>query len=127
MLYINNLYKYKSSKKLHDDHTILFLYSSGGMCDCGDPDSLRKFCPNHTGPFKTSEEIQNFIENSFTKDEIKNFVKLAYLFDYIMLDLLRRMFIFSITDVLNKLDEYNAQTIPPKKENILNKNGEYIT
>jgi hypothetical protein len=60
------------------------------------------------------------------KDEIKNFVKLAYLFDYIMLDLSRRMFIFSITDVLNKLDEYNAQTIPPKKENILNKNGEYI-
>ena len=27
------------------------------------------------------------------KDECKNFVKLAYLFDYIMLDLLRRMFI----------------------------------
>ena len=60
------------------------------------------------------------------KDECKNFVKLAYLFDYIMLDLLRRMFIFSITDVLTKLDEYNAQSIPPKKENILNKNGEYI-
>ena len=60
------------------------------------------------------------------KDECKNFVKLAYLFDYIMLDLLRRMFIFSITDVLNKLDEYNSQDIPPQKENILNKNGEYI-
>ena len=60
------------------------------------------------------------------KEECKNFVKLSYLFDYIMLDLLRRMFIFSITDVLNKLDEYNAQPIPPKKENILNKNGEYI-
>ena len=60
------------------------------------------------------------------KDECKNFVKLAYLFDYIMLDLLRRMFIFSITDVLTKLDEYNSQPIPPKKENILNKNGEYI-
>ena len=60
------------------------------------------------------------------KDECKNFVKLAYLFDYIMLDQLRRMFIFSITDVLTKLDEYNTQPIPPKKENILNKNGEYI-
>ena len=60
------------------------------------------------------------------KDECKNFVKLAYLFDYIMLDVLRRMFIFSMTDVLTKLDEYNEIGVPPKKENMLNKNGEYI-
>ena len=77
------------------------------------------------------DEIVGFENYSYknkmaVKEECKNFVKLAYLFDYIMLDLLRRMFIFSITDVLTKLDEYNAQPIPPKKENILNKNGEYI-
>ena len=77
------------------------------------------------------DEIVGFENYSYknkmmVKDECKNFVKLAYLFDYITLDLLRRMFIFSITDVLNKLDEYNAQKIPPKKENVLNKNGEYI-
>jgi len=60
------------------------------------------------------------------KDECKNFVKLAYLFDYIMLDVLRRMFLFSMTDVLTKLDEYNEIGVPPKKENMLNKNGEYI-
>ena len=77
------------------------------------------------------DEIVGFENYSYknkmaVKDECKNFVKLAYLFDYIMLDQLRRMFIFSITDVLTKLDEYNAQPIPPKKENILNKNGEYI-
>ena len=60
------------------------------------------------------------------KDECKNFVKLAYLFDYIMLDLLRRMFLFSMKDVIDKLDEYNKLDIPPKKENIPNKNGEFV-
>ena len=60
------------------------------------------------------------------KDECKNFVKLAYLFDYIMLDVLRRMFLFSMTDVLTKLDDYNEIPVPPQKENVLNKNGEYI-
>jgi hypothetical protein len=60
------------------------------------------------------------------KDECKNFVKLAYLFDYIMLDVLRRMFLFSMTDVLTKLDDYNLIPVPPQKENVLNKNGEYI-
>ena len=60
------------------------------------------------------------------KEECKNFVKLAYLFDYIMLDILRRMFLFSMTDVLKKLDDYNEIPIPVMKENIQNKNGEYI-
>ena len=31
-----------------------------------------------------------------------------------------------MTDVLTKLDEYNEIGVPPKKENMLNKNGEYI-
>ena len=73
--YENSIYCfdcYKASKDLHKNHKVLFLYSSGGMCDCGDPDSLKTFCPNHTGPFKNKEEIQNFISKSFTENEIKN-------------------------------------------------------
>ena len=50
------------------------------------------------------------------KEECKNFVKLAYLFDYIMLDILRRMFLFSMTDVLKKLDDYNEIPIPVMKK-----------
>ena len=94
-------------------------------------DRMDKVTTSENKAMMNEDEIVGFENYPYknkmmVKDEIKNFVKLAYLFDYIMLDLLRRMFIFSITDVLNKLDEYNAQTIPPKKENILNKNGEYI-
>ena len=94
-------------------------------------DKIDKGSTTDNKTMMNDDEIVGFENYSYknkmtVKDECKNFVKLAYLFDYIMLDLLRRMFIFSITDVLNKLDEYNAQAIPPKKENILNKNGEYI-
>ena len=113
--YENSIYCndcYKSSKKLHDDHTILFLYSSGGMCDCGDPDSLRKFCPNHTGPFKTSEEIQNFIENSFTKDEIKN---LKIFFDEFFYKFSRYLFILDGYDLFYR--EYFRDIYPFSQQN----------
>ena len=76
-----------------------FLYSSGGMCDCGDPDSLSKFCPNHTGPFKTSEEIENFIEKSFNKDEIKN---LKIFFDEFFYKFSRYFFILEDYDLFFK-------------------------
>ena len=71
--YENSIYCndcYKNSKDLHKNHTMYFLYSSGGMCDCGDPGSLKTFCPKHTGPFKNAEEIKKFIEKSFNKKEI---------------------------------------------------------
>ena len=100
--YENSIYCndcYKSSKKLHDGHTMYFLYSSGGMCDCGDPDSLSKFCPNHTGPFKTSEEIENFIEKSFNKDEIKN---LKIFFDEFFYKFSRYFFILEDYDLFFK-------------------------
>ena len=100
--YENSIYCndcYKCSKDLHEGHTMYFLYSSGGMCDCGDPDSLRKFCPNHTGPFKTAEEIQNFIDKSFTKDEIKN---LKIFFDEFFYKFSRYFFILEDYDLFFK-------------------------
>ena len=42
-IYCSNCYL--NSKHLHKNHKVEFLYSSGGMCDCGDPDSLYMFCP----------------------------------------------------------------------------------
>lgn len=61
------------------------------------------------------------------KTECKNFIKLAFLFDYILLDVLRYMYIFSMTEVLSKFGEYNLIEIPDKlKENILDKRNEYI-
>ena len=59
---------YKKSKHLHKGHKIYFLYASGGMCDCGDPDSLSIFCPEHTGPFVNQEQINKYISKIFPKE-----------------------------------------------------------
>ena len=113
--YENSIYCndcYKSSKKMHEGHTMYFLYSSGGMCDCGDPDSLSKFCPNHTGPFKTSEEIENFIERSFNKDEIKN---LKNFFDEFFYKFSRYFFILEDYDLFIK--EHFKEIYPNNQQN----------
>jgi hypothetical protein len=61
------------------------------------------------------------------KNECKNFIKLAFLFDYILLDILRSMYIFSMKDILKKFSEYNLVENPDKlKENVINKRNEYI-
>ena len=59
---------FKKSKHLHKDHTTYFLYSSGGMCDCGDPDSLYIFCPEHSGPFVNQKQIDEYISKNFNKE-----------------------------------------------------------
>lgn len=61
------------------------------------------------------------------KNECMNFIKMAFIFDYILLDVLRTMYLFSMQEVLNKLEEFNR--IPPPdhiRENLLNKRDEYI-
>ena len=61
------------------------------------------------------------------KNECKNFIKLAFLFDYILLDVLRSMYIFSMTEILGKLEEFNMVEQPEKlRENIQDKRNEYI-
>ena len=69
--YANTIYCndcYLKSKHLHRNHTIQFLYSANGMCDCGDPDSLYVYCPEHSGPFKTQEQINDYISKIFSKE-----------------------------------------------------------
>ena len=65
-IYCNDCYL--KSKDLHKDHNVFFLNDSNGMCDCGDPDSLYIYCPEHSGPFKEQKEINNYISKVFKKD-----------------------------------------------------------
>ena len=109
--YENSIYCndcYKNSKDLHKNHTVYFLYSSGGMCDCGDPESLKTFCPKHTGPFMNKEQIQQFIEKSFSNDEIK---KLTIFFDEFFYKFSRYFFILEEYDLF--YNEYLYEVYPP--------------
>lgn len=121
--YENSIYCfdcYKASKDLHINHKTLFLYSSGGMCDCGDPDSLKTFCPNHTGPFKTKEEIQNFISKSFTENEVKN---LRLFFDEFFFNFSRYFFLLEDYDLFynEKLRErFSKNNNTPQRDDIIN-------
>ena len=71
------------SKQLHKNHQTYFIYSSRGMCDCGDPDSLYTFCPDHTGPIINQEEINEYISKSFPKTILD---KLLLFFDNFFLE-----------------------------------------
>ena len=48
------------------------------MCDCGDPDSLYTFCPEHSGPYVDQKQIDNYISKTFEKEILK---KLKEFFD----------------------------------------------
>ena len=69
-IYCSNCYI--NSKHLHKNHKVEFLYSSGGMCDCGDPDSLYLFCPEHCGPYTEQKQIDDYIVKSFDKNILQN-------------------------------------------------------
>ena len=62
------------SKHLHKGHKTYFLSFSGGMCDCGDPDSLYIFCPEHTGPFINQKQIDEYISKNFDKDILNKLI-----------------------------------------------------
>ncbi len=79
-IYCNDCYI--KSKELHKNHKVLYLYSSSGMCDCGDPDSLTSFCPDHTGPLSSQKQIDDYISRSFEKellDKLKSFFDTLFL------------------------------------------------
>ena len=62
-IYCSNCYI--KSKHLHQGHKVYYLRSSGGMCDCGDPDALNVFCVDHCGPYTDQKKIDEIIEKSF--------------------------------------------------------------
>ena len=69
-IYCSNCYI--KSKDLHKGHKVYYLRSSGGMCDCGDPDCLNIFCPDHCGPFTEQKQIDEVINKSFSPNIINN-------------------------------------------------------
>ena len=73
---------YIKSKDAHKNHKVLYLFSSSGMCDCGDPDSLTTFCPDHSGPLSDQKQIDEYISNSFEKEILD---RLKYFFDHFFL------------------------------------------
>ena len=79
-IYCNDCYL--KSKHLHKNHNVFFLYDATGMCDCGDPDSLYIYCPEHSGPFKEQKEINDYISKVFDKDilnKLKEFFEALFL------------------------------------------------
>ena len=79
-IYCNDCYI--KSKDFHKNHNVVFLYSSTGMCDCGDPDSLNIYCPDHSGPFSDQKQIDEYISKIFNKeilDKLKKFFETLFL------------------------------------------------
>lgn len=69
----------------------------------------------------------NFKYKMMIKTEVMNFIKLAFLFDYILLDCLRKMYLTSMQNSIEKLQDYNSKEEPTHlKENILTKRDEYV-
>ena len=69
---------YIKSKDLHKGHKIHFLPKVEGMCDCGDPNAFKIFCPDHKGPFTEQKQIDEFIKKSFEENIL---TKLKLFFD----------------------------------------------
>ena len=63
---------YIKTKDLHKNHKVVFLFSSSGMCDCGDPDSLYTFCPEHSGPYENKKQLDDYISKTFEKETLIN-------------------------------------------------------
>ena len=114
-LYCNECYK--MSKDLHKGHTFLFLNSTTGMCDCGDPGSFKQFCSKHTGPLKNIEQIQNIIQKSFSEDEINN---LKIFFDEFFYKFSRYFFLFEDLELF--YNNHLSGIIPTTKEHNYIKN-----
>ena len=111
--YENSIYCsncYINSKDLHKGHKMKFLYSSSGMCDCGDPDALYTFCPEHCGPYIDQTKINEYIEKTFPKNVLDNLkVFLDDLFirftKYLLLTEKCKLFYKEILEESNKKEE----------------------
>lgn len=72
-------------------------------------------------------ETYSFKYKMKVKTECMNFIKLAYLFDYIILDCIRIMYLRSIEEVISTLIEYNSKPLPDEiLENDVDKCNNYI-
>ena len=105
-IYCNDCYV--KTKDAHKNHKVLYLYSSSGMCDCGDPDSLTTFCPDHTGPMSDQKQIDDYISKVFEKeilDKLKSFFDVLFLrfSEYLILTEKCEYFFQEYEDELNNI------------------------
>ena len=74
-IYENSIYCskcYFNSKEFHKNHKVEFSSSSSGMCDCGDPDALYSYCPEHCGPYTEQKQYDEYINKVFPENILKN-------------------------------------------------------
>ncbi len=58
-------------KEFHKEHKVYFMPYSGGMCDCGNRNNIKRFCPEHKGPYTEQKQIDDFINKSFSHDVLE--------------------------------------------------------
>ena len=117
---------YKKSKHLHKGHHLYFLLNSGGMCGCGEPEDLYTFCPDHSGPHMSQEQIDEYISKVFEKDFLN---KLKIFFDKLFKKLSLYFIFMEKCDLFcpelfeekfeNGMEEDNNDQIEKEKENII--------
>ena len=118
-IYCSNCYI--KSKHLHQGHKVFYLRSSGGMCDCGDPDSLNVFCVDHCGPYTDQKQIDEIIAKSFPESLLN---KLKEFFDEFFIHFSKYLLLtekckFFYTEILEEDKPDNKEV---KDINLLKKN-----
>ena len=122
-IYCNDCFK--KSKHLHKNHKIYFLQSGVGMCDCGDPNYLSTFCPEHSGPFIEQKQINEYISKIFPVNILKN---LKSFFDKFFLNfskyfILTENFDLFYTEIFNNkfdnITEENQKELFEEKNDII--------
>ena len=64
-------------KEKHEKHNIKYNCSTNGTCDCGDLNTVNEslICPQHKGPLKKEEDIQNYINKCFNPKLLQSLEK----------------------------------------------------
>ena len=118
-IYCNNCYI--KSKNLHKGHKVYFLPNSGGMCDCGDPDSLYTFCPEHSGPYSDQKVVDEYISSVFEKEILD---KLKYFFDGLFLEFSKYLILSEKCEMFFNDDLFEEKFINEKKEKLDNEKND---
>ena len=118
-IYCSNCYI--KSKNLHKGHKIHYLPKITGMCDCGNPNAFKIFCPDHKGPYTDQKYIDEFINKSFSSNLLK---KLNIFFDDLFLHFSKYLILtekctfFSKEILLNNIhNEMDLEDVDTLKEN----------
>ena len=121
-MYCNDCFQ--NSKYLHRHHKVYFLNYVTGMCNCGDPNIVKTFCPDHTGPYTSQNLIDEYISKVFP-NEILN--KLYLFFDELFLNF-SKYFILTEKCELFYCEIFNEKfdSITQENQKIINEKNDII-